>query len=73
MPPARIAFACGDNRTKLNPLALAQPGPGRPGTQQRRCRRPSYCPAQPAQRETGPPDRHVNGARILTPWRRDGF
>jgi hypothetical protein len=55
MPPGRIATVYGINRTRPNPSLVAQSG--RPGTQQRRCRRPSYCPAQPAQHETGPPDR----------------
>jgi hypothetical protein len=47
------------------PAATTTPGPhplaccaaSRPGTQQRRCRRPGYRPAQPARHETGPPDR----------------
>jgi hypothetical protein len=47
MPPGKIAVACRNNHTGPNPPSpVAQPS--RPGTQQRRCRRPCYCPAQPA-------------------------
>jgi hypothetical protein len=61
MPPGSIATVYGINRTRPNPSPVAQSG--RPGAQQRRCRRPSYCPAQPAQHETGPPDRARRGGQ----------
>jgi hypothetical protein len=63
MPPAGIAVACRNNYTGPNPLACC--AASRPGTQRRRCRRPSYRPAQPARHETGPPDRQAPDGR----WR----
>jgi hypothetical protein len=50
MPPGRIGVACS---ATPGPHPLACCAASRPGTQQRRCRRPGYRPAQPARHETG--------------------